>query len=64
MRRKKSEVLDDLPEKIEEIAYCYLSEEQQKLYREAFLKSRDSFMKEKGGLDKKLSYFHVFSLLG
>ncbi len=36
LRRKKSEVLEELPEKIEEIAYCDLSLEQQKLYREIF----------------------------
>lgn len=63
MRRKKSEVLDDLPEKIEEIAYCYLSEEQQKLYRDAFLKSRDALMKEIEKPGKELPYLHVFALL-
>nr|NGX50593.1 RNA polymerase-associated protein RapA [Chlamydiota bacterium] len=63
MRRKKSEVLDDLPEKIEEIAYCYLSEEQQKLYREAFLKSRDGPLKDIENPDRRLPYIHVFALL-
>jgi len=63
MRRKKSEVLEDLPEKIEEIAYCYLSEEQQELYREAFFKSRQGPLKELGKAGKDLPYLHVFALL-
>ena len=63
MRRKKSEVLEDLPEKIEEIAYCYLSEEQQKLYRDAFLKSRNTLMNEIEKPKKPLPFLHVFALL-
>ena len=63
MRRKKSEVLRDLPEKIEEIAYCYPSEEQEKLYRAAFLKSRNHLVKKSDQSDKSVSYLHLFSLL-
>ena len=63
LRRKKSEVLDDLPGKIEEIAHCFLSEEQEKLYKDAFLKSRDQLMKEIKDSKKDLPYLHVFALL-
>lgn len=63
MRRKKSEVLDDLPEKIEEIAYCFLSEEQQKLYKEHFLESREKLLKKMGEEKKEAPYLHIFTLL-
>lgn len=63
MRRKKSEVLEDLPEKIEEIARCSLSEEQQKLYKEAYVQSRDKLLKEMKKPGKDVPYLHVFALL-
>lgn len=63
MRRKKSEVLDDLPEKIEEIAYCFLSEEQKKLYRDVVKKSRETLLKDITNQDKDVPYMHVFALL-
>jgi len=63
LRRKKSDVLDDLPEKIEEIAYSYLSEEQQKLYKEAVNKSRDSLLRDISNPEKVVPYMHVFALL-
>ena len=63
LRRKKSEVLDDLPEKIEEIAYCFLSDEQRELYKKAYLELRDPLMKELKDKNKQVAYLHVFSLL-
>ncbi|MCB1106929.1 MAG: DEAD/DEAH box helicase [Chlamydiia bacterium] len=63
LRRKKSEVLDDLPEKIEEIAYSFLSEEQQKLYTNAVKKSRDALLQDISNPEKDVPYMHVFSLL-
>lgn len=36
LRRKKNEVLLELPEKTEEIAYCDLSDEQKRLYQEFY----------------------------
>lgn len=58
LRRKKMDVLSDLPEKIEEIAYVDLSEEQSRMYQEIALQS-------KGVLDEEGSsfYIHVFALL-
>ena len=62
LRRKKSEVLKDLPEKIEEIAYCFLSKEQQHLYRNAIERSQNVFTKDIGNSDKDVSYMHIFAL--
>lgn len=63
LRRKKSEVLRDLPEKIEEIAYCDLSEEQKKLYREIVLPTKETLYSELQDSSKPTPYLHVFSLL-
>lgn len=58
LRRKKQEVLADLPEKIEEIAYVDLSDEQKQLYQQIALQSKE-LMNEEG----KNFYMHVFALL-
>lgn len=63
LRRKKSEVLTDLPEKIEEIAYCDLSEEQKGLYRETAMKMRDTVYRDLKDDAKPVPYVHVFSAL-
>ncbi|MCB1072392.1 MAG: DEAD/DEAH box helicase [Chlamydiia bacterium] len=63
LRRKKSEVLHDLPEKIEEIAHCFLSEEQRKLYRDVVKKSRETLLKDIENSEKDVPYMHVFALL-
>lgn len=58
LRRKKQDVLADLPDKIEEIAYVELSEEQEQLYHQIALQSKD-ILNEEG----KEFYMHVFALL-
>lgn len=58
LRRKKQDVLDDLPDKIEEIAYVDLSDEQRQLYDEIAVQSK-SILNE----DDKDFYMHVFALL-
>ena len=63
LRRKKSEVLPDLPEKIEEIAYCDLSDEQKELYRNVALQMRSTLFPELKNSEKPISYIHVFSAL-
>jgi SNF2 family DNA or RNA helicase len=63
LRRKKSEVLFDLPEKIEEISYCDLSQEQKKLYLEAAKNLRNTLFAEITDRTKSISYVHVFSAL-
>lgn len=63
LRRKKSEVLRDLPEKIEEIAYSDLSEEQQKLYTEVAEAMRETIYQDLQDETKPVPYLHVFSAL-
>lgn len=63
LRRKKSEVLRDLPEKIEEIAYCDLSEEQQKMYREIALQTKETVYRDLKDVSKPTPYIHIFSIL-
>lgn len=63
LRRKKSEVLTDLPEKIEEIAYCDLSPEQKELYRDVAVKMRNTVYQELKDNEKPVSFIHVFSAL-
>ncbi len=63
LRRKKSEVLTDLPEKIEEISYCDLSREQKELYREVAFKMRDTVYQDLRDNSKPVPLVHVFSAL-
>jgi len=58
LRRKKQDVLLDLPEKTEEIVYVDLSMEQKALYNEALEQSR-GILNEEGGE----FFIHVFALL-
>jgi superfamily II DNA or RNA helicase len=63
LRRKKSEVLLELPEKVETISYAPLSEEQKKLYQEVYEAQRDQLFKELNDSSKPTPYMHVFALL-
>lgn len=63
LRRKKTEVLLELPEKIEEIYYCDLSEDQKKLYREFFYQQKDMMIKELSDARSSKGYIHIFSVL-
>lgn len=63
LRRKKLEVLQELPEKTEEIAYCNLSDEQRKLYRETLMSSRDELLHDLKNESKPVPFIHVFALL-
>ena len=62
LRRKKEEVLHDLPEKTEEIAYVDLSDEQRQLYKEACEKNKEEILKELDEDKKPLPYMHIFAL--
>ncbi len=63
LRRLKKSVLEELPEKIEDIRTCTLSEDQTKLYRDA-IASRGLGLAEvlKKG-EKPVPYMHIFALL-
>lgn len=63
LRRKKKEVLLELPEKIEEISYCDLSEEQKNLYKAAFFQQKSQLIQQIKDEKKPLPYLHVFALL-
>lgn len=63
LRRKKEDVLLDLPEKIEEIAHCDLSPQQHKLYMDVLTSSRDKIIDELSDESKPIPYMHIFSLL-
>lgn len=59
LRRKKTEVLSDLPEKIEEISYIDLSDEQKALYQQIVHEKR---LKMDQVEEEENFYFHVFQL--
>ena len=63
MRRLKQSVLDELPEKMEDIRTCYLSDHQIALYKEA-VASRGSGVLHLLEQDKEpIPYMHIFALL-
>ncbi len=63
LRRKKEEVLRDLPEKTEEIAHCELSADQELLYKETLTKSREYILQQLQDSDTPVPYLHIFALL-
>lgn len=63
LRRKKIDVLRDLPEKTEAIAHCELSKEQDLLYRETLMVQGDVLLQDIMDVKKAVPFLHVFSLL-
>lgn len=63
LRRRKIDVLRDLPEKVEAVAHCELTSEQEKLYRETLLIQGNELLKELVDVKKAVPFVHVFSLL-
>ena len=63
LRRKKSEVLLELPEKTEEISYCPLSKEQRTLYEQVVKEHQEALLKQLENPDIPVPYLHIFSLL-
>lgn len=63
LRRKKEDVLTDLPEKIEEIAHCGLTNEQGLLYDDVLRRSRDAVIRELRDGKTPIPFIHVFSIL-
>jgi superfamily II DNA or RNA helicase len=61
LRRRKNDVLLDLPEKVEEIAHCDLSQEQVRLYNEVLLRMREGIISEMH--EGTVSYIHIFAVL-
>ena len=64
LRRLKKTVLDELPEKIEDVRTCLLSEDQVKLYRDAIGgRGAELVRRIEEAVDEPLPYIHVFALL-
>ena len=63
LRRLKSTVLDELPEKIEDVRTCELSPEQVTLYRQAIAGRGKELVAQLKNSDEQLPYLHVFALL-
>ena len=63
LRRLKTDVLDELPEKIEDLRTATLTEEQVKLYRDALATRGRRLVEEIRSSAKPLPYIHVFALL-
>lgn len=64
LRRLKGTVLKELPEKIEDIRICDLSEDQIKLYREAISRRGTDLVKVLQQASQPVPYLHIFALLG
>jgi superfamily II DNA or RNA helicase len=63
LRRVKSEVLQDLPSKVEDVRMCELSEHQQALYRTLVEKDAERLADELRDTSKKVDYISVFAAL-
>jgi SNF2 family DNA or RNA helicase len=63
LRRKKSEVLLELPEKTEVIAYASLSDEQKELYQKTYREAKEQILVELEDGSKPVPFIHVFALL-
>lgn len=63
LRRKKEDVLLDLPEKTEEIAHCDLLSGQRELYVKVLSASRDKIINELSNDATPIPYMHIFALL-
>lgn len=63
LRRKKSEVLTELPEKFEEVVLSDLSAEQYRLYRDIVDGNRDALLEQLEDTSKPPPIAHIFSML-
>jgi len=63
LRRLKQSVLDELPEKIEDIRYCELTDYQVKLYRDAIDSRARGIVASLQDENGSIPYIHIFALL-
>ena len=64
LRRSKSEVLAELPKKIEDIRYCQLSEYQNTLYKEVLQKDASHIIEQiQSSPNNNLPYFRIFRVI-
>ncbi len=63
MRRRKEEVLEDLPGKIEEVSHCDLTPMQARLYNDVLRNGKGRLLEELEDERIQLPYIHIFALL-
>lgn len=63
LRRTKAVVLNELPDKIEDILYCRLTDTQIKLYRQAVAGRGKKLLHTLQREDQDIPYIHIFALL-
>jgi superfamily II DNA or RNA helicase len=63
LRRLKGAVLEELPEKIEDLRTCELSDVQVKLYRDALRTKGSALVEQLRSGSQRLPYIHIFALL-
>ena len=63
LRRLKKTVLDELPDKIEDIRTCRLSDDQVKLYRDAIASRGEGLVNVLKKDGEPVPYMHIFALL-
>lgn len=63
LRRLKKTVLDELPEKIEDIRTCYLSDDQIQLYHDAVSTKGMALLNTIENQNNVIPYMHIFALL-
>lgn len=63
LRRRKIDVLRDLPEKTEAVAHCELTPEQDRLYRETLFAQGTELLQDLRDVKRAVPFVHIFSLL-
>ena len=63
LRRLKQTVVDELPDKIEDVRTCTLSDDQVRLYRDAVDSRGRSLLAALSRPDQDIPYLHIFALL-
>lgn len=63
LRRRKEDVLEDLPEKTQEISHCDLLPKQRKLYNEVLIGRRQKILEDLKDEKSPLPFIHIFALL-
>ncbi len=63
LRRRKEDVLDDLPEKMEEVIHCEMAPAQSHLYKNLLKSAREKILYELEDSKSQVPYIHIFALL-
>ncbi|MCB1112024.1 MAG: DEAD/DEAH box helicase [Chlamydiia bacterium] len=63
LRRRKEDVLLDLPRKTEEVSHCDLEPDQRQLYHEVLCQSRQQLVSQLNDDGSPVPFIHIFALL-